>query len=93
MSGECLKDDTDVERSEITLVTCDIRVLQIRTDYRPQSPVPRSSNPLSLFRVKKGGDGNFDLSVTSSKRIIAFGPGLKDEVVCGHFPSGKGSDY
>lgn len=71
----------------------DIRVLQIRTDYRPQSPVLRSNNPLFLFRVKKGGDGNFDLSVTSSKRIIAFGPGLKDEVVCGHFPSGKGSDY
>lgn len=31
-------------------------------------------------------DDNFGLNVLSTKRIISFGPGLKDEVVCGNFP-------
>lgn len=45
-----------------------------------------------LTGEKKGAEDNCDLSVASSKRIIYFGPGLKDEVVGGNFPSGKVSD-
>lgn len=48
--------------------------------------------PMFLTGEKKGAEDNCDLSVASSKRIIYFGPGLKDEVVGGNFPSGKVSD-
>lgn len=88
----------DVERSEITFVSVEQVYWHLCFTEPGSVKIILSSLlcwaliPHVSKRREKGAEDNCDLSVASSKRIIYFGPGLKDEVVGGNFPSGKVSD-